>query len=81
MLAAERPLLADLRYVRLLDLARQEDASPILKMKKGRNRLQSDLYPPYHPLLLTMLRVRPPDCVACQPGQQASKHAHVVSAL
>ena len=80
MLAAERPLLADLRYIRLLVLARQEDASRILEMKKGRNRLQHDLELPYHPLLLTILRVRPPHCVAVEMelvslgNKQASMH-------
>ena len=64
VLAAERPLLADLRYARLLDMARQEDASGVLEVKKGRKRLQSDLELPYHPLLLTILRVRPPHCAA-----------------
>ncbi len=63
VLAAERPLLADLRYVRLLAMAWQEDASDILDMKQRRTRGQADLEPLYHPLLLTMLQARSTQCV------------------
>ena len=77
VLSPERPLLADLRYVRLLVLAQKVDASSILKMKEERKRKQHDLERPYHPLLLTMLQVRPPHCLALQVSlgnKQASMH-------
>ena len=64
VLAAEHPLLADLQYVRLLALARKANASSVLKMKLEQKRGQNNLEYPYHPMLLTMLQVRPPHCVA-----------------
>ncbi len=80
VLAAERPLLADLRYVRLLAMAWQDDASNILDMKQRRTRGQADLEPLYHPLLLTMLQARSTQCVtlwlSCfQHRQSARCHA------
>lgn len=77
VLSPERPLLADLRYVRLLALAHKVEASSILNMKEERIRKQCDLQRPYHPLLLTMLQVTPPHCLASHVSlgnEQASMH-------
>jgi hypothetical protein len=56
LLDAERPLVADLRYLWLLHVGRTTSLSDIVKMKKQRNRRQHDLERYYYNPALTILR-------------------------
>ena len=56
VLAPERALLSDLRYVHLLDVARGVDATDIITIRPDGNRSVADLERPYQPLLLKMLQ-------------------------
>ena len=62
VLAPERALLSDLRYVHLLDVARGVDATGILTMKPDGTRSVVDLERPHHPLLLKMLQASSQSC-------------------
>ena len=72
MLVPQRPLLSDVRYVHLLDLARRVDTTDIITMKRGRERQKPDLELPYHPPLLKMLQA---SCHKCMLEFQRSDSA------
>ena len=63
VLVPERPLLSDVRYVHLLDLARRLDTTGIITMKRGRKRQQADRERDYYPALLRMLQASFPTCM------------------
>ena len=67
-----RPLLSNVRYVHLLDLARRVDTTGIITMKRRQERQKPDLELPYHPPLLKMLQA---SCHKCMLEFQQSDSA------
>ena len=56
VLVPQRPLLRDVRYIHLLDLARRVGTTGIINIKLERSRQSVDQEQPYCPLLLKMLQ-------------------------
>jgi hypothetical protein len=55
LLEKERPLLADMRYLHLLHIARKIPTNDIVNMKKSRKRTEHDLEQVYYPHALRIL--------------------------